>query len=526
MTEKVYTISHAKNKTGTITTSEVSAVMFPTSSKAGSPADRSGRNSTQRKLFSAALGFQRVHLLGFTLLGLALLGVVFLLPTVIEAPKPELIISSGEGTAPVVTATPDSPWSDAQLAKQRRQAQEVLSKILDLQSKLEEKRVELWGDEDFKQAMNTAAAGDEQYRQRKFSEAQRNYLLSLEQFETLYERVEEVYQAQKSMGLAAIDTNQSQQALDSYQMALYLKPDSLDAQQGSKRAQVLAEVMALVKEGKHLMKVKKFKDAKSKFDQALKLDAQSAPAQQQLAKAKQAISDENFASAMSDGYAAINQKQFDLAIRAFTQASNIRPKAQDAALALTQAKNKKIQHQIAFHLQQAESYEKQELWQQANDSYEKMQALDASVLKAKVGLIRTRARATLDGKLQDVLNKPERLTTDAVYREAQALYKDAVKTRKPGNRLRDQIARLDKLLVQVKLPVAVKFQSNNQTNVTLYKVGNLGAFSAKSMDLQPGKYTLIGTRNGYRDVRREFTLSPSEKVTTIVVQCEEKITNG
>ena len=76
MTEQVSTISHAISKTGTIITSEV-AVTFPTSSKTGSPVNHSVRNSTQLKLFSASLGFQRVQFLAFILLGMMLLAVVF-----------------------------------------------------------------------------------------------------------------------------------------------------------------------------------------------------------------------------------------------------------------------------------------------------------------------------------------------------------------------------------------------------------------------------------------------------------------
>ena len=57
-------------------------------------------------------------------------------------------------------------------------------------------------------------------------------------------------------------------------------------------------------------------------------------------------------------------------------------------------------------------------------------------------------------------------------------------------------------------------------------MGNLGSFTAKQMDLKPGKYTLVGTRQGYRDVRQEFTIEPGKKAPTIIVQCEEKISNG
>jgi len=74
--------------------------------------------------------------------------------------------------------------------------------------------------------------------------------------------------------------------------------------------------------------------------------------------------------------------------------------------------------------------------------------------------------------------------------------------------------------------ITVQIKSNNQTLVTLYRVGSLGSFADKQMDLKPGKYTLVGTRQGYRDVRTEFTLEPGKSAPTVTVQCDEKISNG
>ena len=41
--------------------------------------------------------------------------------------------------------------------------------------------------------------------------------------------------------------------------------------------------------------------------------------------------------------------------------------------------------------------------------------------------------------------------------------------------------------------------------------------------LLPGTYTVVGTRNGYRDVRQSFKILPGEPLGPVVVRCEEKI---
>jgi tetratricopeptide (TPR) repeat protein len=229
---------------------------------------------------------------------------------------------------------------------------------------------------------------------------------------------------------------------------------------------------------------------------------------------------------MSDGYSALKQQQYEQAINAFTKAGKINPQAQDAKQALVQAQNKDLQIKITHHFTEAQNLESQEQWQQAYDHYEQIQTLDPSVLKGKIGAIRTQARAKLDSQLESHINQPARLAEAKILNQAKAAYRDAQRIKKPGQRLNKQIQLLNDVIIAVQNPISVQFKSNNQTQVTLYRVAKLGHFSAKQIDLRPGKYTLVGTRVGYRDVRQEFTLSPGKTAPTIVVQCEEKISNG
>ena len=73
------------------------------------------------------------------------------------------------------------------------------------------------------------------------------------------------------------------------------------------------------------------------------------------------------------------------------------------------------------------------------------------------------------------------------------------------------------------IPVQVEFRSDNLTEVVIYKVGSLGTFQSRTIDLKPGRYVAVGSRAGFRDVRREFTVSPQGMGTPIVMNCEEPI---
>jgi hypothetical protein len=89
--------------------------------------------------------------------------------------------------------------------------------------------------------------------------------------------------------------------------------------------------------------------------------------------------------------------------------------------------------------------------------------------------------------------------------------------------LKNQIAKLDDWLVRADQPVQVAFESDNATHVTIYKVGELGVFAQRSLELRPGSYTVVGTRPGYRDVRRQINVTPGAPLDPIVIRCEDRI---
>jgi hypothetical protein len=65
--------------------------------------------------------------------------------------------------------------------------------------------------------------------------------------------------------------------------------------------------------------------------------------------------------------------------------------------------------------------------------------------------------------------------------------------------------------------------SDDATQIAIPSIGFRGTFSRRVIELKPGKYTVVGTRNGYRDVRRDITVSPGDDVQTISVTCGEPI---
>jgi hypothetical protein len=129
----------------------------------------------------------------------------------------------------------------------------------------------------------------------------------------------------------------------------------------------------------------------------------------------------------------------------------------------------------------------------------------------------------LDAELQAYLDKPERLYSVGGRDVARHVLERASRVTAPGPRLQSQRARLQTALEQAETPIRVALASDNVTEVQIYRVGKLGLFERKDLELMPGRYTVVGTRAGYRDVRKEINLLPGAPPPTVDVRCEERI---
>jgi hypothetical protein len=157
------------------------------------------------------------------------------------------------------------------------------------------------------------------------------------------------------------------------------------------------------------------------------------------------------------------------------------------------------------------------------EEYEAVMALDPTIKFAQEGVERSRARAELSARLDFHLQDPERLSTDEVLHDAETLLEEASQIQPAGARLSRQLEGLSQIIAIASTPIRVALISDNLTEVTVYKVGRLGAFERRVLELRPGTYTVVGRRDGYRDIRRQLRVVPGQEIEPLTVRCEEKI---
>jgi hypothetical protein len=171
----------------------------------------------------------------------------------------------------------------------------------------------------------------------------------------------------------------------------------------------------------------------------------------------------------------------------------------------------------------AEGLEAQERWDEALQVYNSVLRQDRSLVFAQEGKARATAHMQLEDSLQALIDRPDRLSSPQVRDEAVVLLQSAQEQPSPGPSLRIQMARLSTMLPEFDKPVHLSLLSDSLTQVSIPGVGAFGSFSRHDIELKPGRYTVIGTRDGYRDVRREITVSPREQSQTVNVSCSEPI---
>ena len=230
-----------------------------------------------------------------------------------------------------------------------------------------------------------------------------------------------------------------------------------------------------------------------------------------------------FREAMSDGLAALDHGDWATAREALERARSLRPEAPQIADALARVETGEKIATLAVHREQGREHEAAERWRQAEASYRAALALDSTVAFARKGLARAIARAEMAETLQYHLNHPERLSSLAVLEEASALVGRARDMEPAGPEHRRRVVELSERVAEWSKPVTARLVSDGRTRVTLYRVGRLGTFTRRDLELRPGTYTAMGQRPGYRDVRRELVIRPGLPPEPLRVVCDEEI---
>jgi protein kinase-like protein len=320
--------------------------------------------------------------------------------------------------------------------------------------------------------------------------------------------------------LAAAKTGAAREA---FGLALAIQPNHPPATAGIARAARLDEALALVDAARGDEQAGRAAAAEAGYRKALAVDSVVPGAQEGLNRLAASRSADAYSVAMSRGFADAAAGRNDEARAAFSQALALRPgarEAKDAIAALDQGQKASALELLEARARTAESGER---WDEALAAWREAANLEPTLESAREGIARATPRAELQRRIDALTAHPEKLWDPAGRAEARTLIASAAAAGNPRERLAAAAGALDRLAKAAESPVRLRLESDGLTQVVIYRVGQYGAFSTRDVELLPGRYTVVGTRDGYRDVRREVVLPPGSPPSPVVVRCEEPI---
>jgi serine/threonine protein kinase len=451
--------------------------------------------------------------------------VFFALPQWVE--RKQATAPRAQEPAPATPSPTPSPGGEsrdlARAAESKRQFEELRPAVAERLAALEKRSAGSWAGEPFARGKQALVDADAASGRREYERA----LGLLQSADRDVRAVEQAWPGRLrealAAGSAALLAGNGDEARRQFDLAAKIDPANAAAKRGLERVATLDEVQGLLAKAAELERTGQSAAAQAAYRKALQLDPDTSAAREALARIETRATSEAFNAAVAEGLAAASRKDYVAARAAYERAGRIRPGAPEVREGLEQVERALGDRSIDAHLEAARRAEREERWSDALVEFRQALKIDANLLPAQQGVERAEPRAMLDAELDAYLEKPEKVFSSEVRGAARAAIAKARTVPDPGPALQRKTRELEQLVAAAETPVRVAIASDNRTEVTIYRVGRLGAFERKDMELLPGRYTVVGTRNGFRDVRRELTVVPGREPPALVIRCEEQI---
>jgi len=454
----------------------------------------------------------------FLVLLSGLLGVIFFLPGDDDSePSPKT----------AVIRQPEHPDQEKEtrlaVDPERPGAIAARESFLTLKIEAESLNVSSWGGGDYQALNERFAEGDGLFQRQEYGAALRTYAQAYDMLETLINSREQLVQEAVQAGQDSLRDMQYSEAARRFKQALAVEPENEAAQEGLSRAETGSAIQKFYQQALVLEQSDRLEEAAVQLRQALEFDEGYDPALKLLKNIEARINEATFFEEMNILLSALDQQDFAAADKALQKLRSLGIRGAQVEQAETLVSDKQRQVLVESLRAQAIEMEESEQWQQALERYEKILKAAPDALFALAGREKSVQRSELQRALTQAIGRPERLQEKEQRVAARRLLDYAGQIEPRGPELEARIHTLTDLVREAETPVAVTLESDNQTDVVIYHVGRIGSFSNHRLWLEPGTYTVVGSRAGYRDVIKELTIEAGGTSARFDIRCEEPI---
>lgn len=461
------------------------------------------------------------------LLGGALAFVVISLPDRVTTPTPKAPANVATGSPPSADTAPASdeivpPFRAEQIALAREQAREKLREFVDLQLTLENDfNIAAWGADELARIKDRANTADALFIDENFDAAIDEYAAALADLQALAAKGETLFEEAVTAGLAALAARDVEAASSAFDQALAMRPEDSRANAGARRAATLPEVIAELREAERAILREEYDVAYGHVVEARRLDPETTGLDELSSEIASARTAKRRDAQLSSAFAALAAGRHEAALDAFDTVLKENPANASALAGRQQTVQAQTLAAIDSLRAKALAEAQAEDWEAALRSYDAVLAIDSSLQFARDGKAQVRERVMLIRAMDSVLADPGQLSSDQEFAAAKETLALAAEQADAGAAFSRRVTEFRDLVAKSAQPVPLVLVSDNATEVTIHKVGTLGTFETHELELRPGRYVIVGSQVGCRDVRREIVLSSG--MAPVDIRCAERI---
>ena len=449
----------------------------------------------------------------------ALLLVLLVLPSVVEDPSVTQAVPHVE---PEHKAVPEKALEAVAVDQFRSDAEHALQNFLRTQAQPGLSNAEVWASDSWRMAIDTAARGDKEFGQGNFTQALKAYQDAGTQLQIILDNREQILQDSLAAGWQYLHENAVKEASAAFELVIAMQVDHQDAHLGLERAAVREQVLELMLGAQQAEVSSSLQLAAEAYSSALLLDPLYSPAREALEKVESMLRDRAFQDSMGQALQALDSGKFATAEKALNEAARMKPA--DPVVKETRQRLLAARRQASLSSLRlaAQDLVIKEDWTAAAEKYRDALAIDSQAAFARNGLVRAQEKQQLHKQLDHYLNDTTRLYSIDPLKNARKLLAANQQTAASEPLLAEKLATLQRAVTLAVLPVDLLILSDNLTQVSIYKVGRFGSFKQKQFSLLPGKYTITGSRQGYRDVLKVIELKPGMGKQSLTIRTEEQ----
>jgi len=450
----------------------------------------------------------------FIFLILMLIGVVFVLPNFINQANQRNEINPIEELNNLET---DRSSQSASKPIAQTLISELLIKIEDLKTN----GVLFWGGDSWLNAMALYEMGDQSYTSGAFDDAVNYYRQTMDLLVNLEIIIPQILTQTLMLASNAFEKGDQEVAIKQYEIALTIDGSNQDAREGYQRSLKLDKVIEYIRLGKEFASQSNWPKAIEAYENAILVDPDYQEALSGFEFSNASYLEQQFQDLLSNGYSFMSEADFENANLSFQDAKTIYPQSLDVLQAIEVLELNQRLEKISLIQKEATIATTNEMWDLAKVLYEEILALDPNIIEIKKNLQTVNERINLVSNLTLFISSIDKLNDDELYNQAITTLNKAQGVQNKGPKLEQQINDLNRVLKFASIPLDTIFMSDGMTQITIYKLAQLGSFYEKTVSLRPGTYTAIGTRPGYRDVILKFRVEKAGQ--QFMIQCKEMI---